>query len=86
MQNTLTWYQLFDKSDVAELPYISRVFDLENYGTVEVRLCKGDLYALAFDGYYLPVSLNDRNPFISRDGKYGAVMDRQGFIWLGVQK
>lgn len=85
MDNTLTWYQLFEVKEVDSLPYVERVFELENYGTATVRLCKGDLYSLVFEGRYLPARLNERNPFITQDGKYGAVIDVNGWIWLGVQ-
>lgn len=85
MENTLTWYQLFEISEVANLPYVERTFELENYGTVTVRLCKGQLYALVFEDRYLPARLNKRNPFITWDGKYGAVIDDNGWIWLGIQ-
>ncbi len=85
MENTLTWYQLFEVKEVENLPYVERTFELENYGTVSVRLCKGQLYALALEGQYLPVNLNARNPFITKDGKYGAALDANGWIWLGVQ-
>lgn len=85
MENTLTWYQLFEVTEVANLPYVERTFELENYGTVTVRLCKGQLYSLVLEGQYLPVNLNARNPFITKDGQYGAALDVNGWIWLGVQ-
>lgn len=85
MKNTLTWYALFQLEDVANVPDMTRRFELEKYGTATVRLCKGDLYSLVFAGRYLPVRLNERNPFITQDGKYGAVVDESGRICLGIQ-
>lgn len=85
MDNTLTWYKLFNASEVKNLPYIERSFELENYGTVNVRLCKATYFSLVINERFLPVNLNGRNPFISQDGKYGAVLDENNMIWLGVQ-
>lgn len=85
MENSLTWYRLFLLSDLGDLPYLEQTFSLENYGTVTVRLCKGNLYALVINDRYLPARLNARNPFITQDGQFGTVIDKEGYIWLGVQ-
>lgn len=83
--NTLTWYRLFDASEVASVPYLERNFDLEQYGPVAVRLVKGNLTALVFDGFYLCPGINGRNPVFTRDRKLGAYLDDAGFLWFGVQ-
>lgn len=88
MKNTLTWFRLFDTAAVADLPYVDKTFELQGYGTTQVRLCKGvKHYALALpqEGLYLPAGLNDRVPFLTQDNKFGAVVDVQGFVCLGVQ-
>ena len=85
IENTLTWYKLFKTDDLIALPYIESSFELENYGAATVRFCKGNLYSLVFNGRYLPCKLNNRNPFITEDGKYGAYLSNDGSVWLGVQ-
>lgn len=85
MKNTLTWYRLFHKSEASGVPYVERKFDLEGYGDATVRLCQGSVPALVFEGCYLVPELNGRNPFITPDGKYGAVLDAEGYLWLGVK-
>lgn len=88
MKNSLTWFRLFDTDAVANLPYVEKQFKLEGYGLTTVRICKGvNHYAIALpeEGLYLPAGLNNRVPFLTRDNKFGAVVDAQGFLCLGVQ-
>lgn len=85
VENNLTWYQLFHTDELVYLPYIERSFELENYGMGTVRFCKGNLYSLVFNGRYLPCKLNNRNPYITDDRKYGAYLAKDGSVWLGVQ-
>ena len=84
-ENTLTWYRLYDKYERAEVPYLEQTFFLQEVGNVSVRLCRGNMPALAAEGRYLVPNLNGRNPFITQDGKYGAYLDQAGQLWLGVQ-
>lgn len=81
----MNWYQLFNQAEVANLPYVQGIFALQGYGTAEVRLCRGNGFALVFNGVYLPIGLNGRVPFVTKDGKYGAHLDADGNVWLGVQ-
>ena len=80
----MKWYQLFNRAEVANLPYVQGTFALQGYGTAEVRLCRGNTLSLVFNGVYLPTSLNGRVPFVTKDGKYGAYLDANGNVWLGV--
>lgn len=81
----LTWYRVFHQSETDNLPYVEKDFDLEGYGDATVRLCRGTVPALMFEGQYLVPELNGRNPFITLDGKFGATLDAQGYVWLGIK-
>lgn len=86
MGKKLTWYRVFHEKEAETLAYLEQEFDLEGYGPATVRLVRTQSGpALAFDGYFLPPELNSRNPFLTHDGKYGAVLDAEGYLWLGVK-
>ena len=80
----MNWYQLFNQAEVANLPYVQGTFTLQGYGTADVRLCRGNTLSLVFNGVYIPTRLNGRVPFVTKDGKYGAYLDANGNVWLGV--
>lgn len=82
----LTWFRLFDTAQVASLPYVEQEFDLQDCGPVTARLTKGQHYALVLpeEELFLPVGVNGRNPFLSHDNKFGALLDAEGYVWLGV--
>lgn len=86
MDKKLTWFRLFNTSEVANLPYAEQEFDLQDYGPVTARLAKGQYYALVLpeEELSLPVGINGRNPFVAQNGKFGAAVDIEGFVWLGV--
>ncbi|MGB2579402.1 hypothetical protein AAIR98_001321 [Elusimicrobium simillimum] len=79
------YYNLFNLTDFDALsvPYITRTFELEGQGSVEVRLSRGLTYSLYVNGYMLTPGLNDRNPFVSFDQKMAAYIDEDKNIWLG---
>lgn len=86
MDKKLTWFRLFNTAEVTSLPYVEQDFDLQDYGPVTARLTKGQHYALVLpeEELFLPVGVNGRNPFITPDGKFGAALDAEGYVWLGV--
>ncbi len=84
----MKWYKLFDISQTANLPYVEETFKLQGIGTVTARLCRGNFYLLVLpdEGRVLIPRLNNRNPFVTADGQYGALLDAKGQIWLGVKQ
>lgn len=87
MKNKLAWYRLFHRREVESLPYVEESFDLESYGDITARLTKGQHYALVLpeEELFLPVGINGRNPYLTPDGKFGAAVDTEGYVWLGVR-
>jgi hypothetical protein len=79
------FYNLFDLNEFDKVgaPDTTQDFDLQDDGFITARLYKGFEYAVSVNGYVLTPKLNDRNPFVSKDGKMAAYIDDNRIFQIG---
>lgn len=77
------WYFITDLQEFIDAGVISRKFDLIfPDGRKEILLTFGNLAAITVDDIFLPIYMNETNPF-ERDG-YAVYYDSEGGVWLGI--
>lgn len=81
---TYTWYYIFTTTDfdALNLPSKTYTLDLENIGIVDILVTKGNHYGILYDDVFLPLNLNDKNPFEFSD--HAIYVDADDQVWLGV--
>lgn len=59
------WFKIFNLDEFESLGLTSRTYDLEleNVGTKKVLVTKGILVGVTYEDVFLPINLNDKNPF-----------------------
>ncbi len=77
-------YKLINLTDFEELDIPSRKLNviLGDLGEKEILITKGNLTSILYDDVFLPVALNDKNPF-EFEG-YASFLDENDDIWLGI--
>lgn len=77
------WFNVLSLADfdAKNVPDMSFTRSVEGFGVKEMRICKGNFYALILDGVYLPVGVNGRNAFSVRER--GAYIDESRNLWAG---
>jgi hypothetical protein len=82
MKPVFDWYKVILTADFENnnTPSMDVIFDTQERGRINVSIYKSGFYALVYDGVYLPVGLNDRNPFIKNG--YAAYKDASA-LWIG---
>jgi hypothetical protein len=80
------WFYIFNTDDFLEFGLTSKTYSLDLGGTgliEDVLVTKGALYGITYKDVFLPLQLNDVNPF-SIDG-YGIYVDENNNVWLGIE-
>lgn len=79
------WFKLFnaDAFMAEELTSRNLVAVLQDVGTENVLISRGNLLSITFRGVYMPISLLDINPSYAED--YGVLKDSNGDVWLGIE-
>lgn len=59
------WYRLFNKQDFEATGLVSRTLtvELEDIGLKDILITRGNLTGITYEGVFLPVGLNEVNPF-----------------------
>lgn len=59
------WYKIFNTDEFDELDLVSKTYSLElqAVGGVEVLVTKGADYGITYEGIFLPLNLNAKNPY-----------------------
>lgn len=78
------WYQVFNRQAFLDTDLVSREFDLfiEGVGQKTVLVTRGVGVSMLYDGAFMMIGLNDKNPF--RIGEYAAFVDEVDDVWLGI--
>ena len=78
------WYRLFNRQDFIDTGLVSYKTSVvfENEGEKEILITRGFDVGITFEDTFLPVSLNEKNPF--RIGEKAIFIDLSGDVWLGV--
>ena len=82
MNELFDWYKIISIEDFEKngTPSMDISADTQERGRLDISVYKGVFYALVYDGVYLPVGLNGRNPFIKNG--YAAYSDGS-YLWIG---
>lgn len=80
-----TWYKIFNLVEFMGTGLVSRTLDLEltDIGPVSILITRGELVSILYDGVFLPIDLNQVNPF-SMDG-YAVYVDGANDVFLGFE-
>jgi len=82
---TYDWYYIFNLTEFEALDLVSRMYTpiLENLGQKEILVTKGNYTSILYDDVFLPINLNDRNPFAM--GDYAVYLDSDSQnVFLGI--
>lgn len=80
----INWYNIINKADFEATGLVSRTVTLflAGEGEKDILVTKGNYISIMYDDVFLPVNLNDLNPF-AFDSKL-VYLDEDDEIWLGV--
>lgn len=78
------WYLIFNSNDFQAQGLVSKVYtlELENIGIKEVLVTSGNAFGITYEGVYLQLNLNAKNPF-EFDG-YAIFSSNTGDVYLGI--
>lgn len=78
------WYRIFKISEFDALNLVSRTYvvELQDIGVREIFVSKGVGYNILYDGVFLCLKLNDKNPYV-KDG-YAIYRNPDGYVYLGI--
>lgn len=79
------WYKIINKNDfdALDLYSVEKTFFMQGIGLKTILVTKGNFYGLTYDGVFLSVELNNKNPFIFEDK--ATYIDDADDIWLGIK-
>ncbi len=80
-----TSYKIINLNDFEALNLPSRKItaNFDGIGIMDILITKGNCVSLLFDGVFLSLNLNNKNPFEFED--YAAFLDPDDNIWLGIK-
>ena len=83
--NDALWFNLFNLSDFQAEDLVSRTlkFSLGSYGVKEILVTIGNNVNILYDGVFLSLNLNDKNPFVFEDR--AIFIDDNNDVWLGIK-
>ena len=79
-----TWYYIFNAEAFTETALVSRTYTvtLDGIGKKDILVTQGHQLGLSYDGVFLPLELNGKNPFTFEDR--AAYIDEDDNVWLGI--
>ncbi len=79
------WYNLFSLPEFLATDLVSKKLNvvLEARGETEILITRGNTVALNIGGVFLPVSFEDRNPYIYPGDTHAVFLDEDENVWLG---
>ncbi len=92
---TYNWFWIFNAAEFALAGLVSRTYsaNLEGIGLKDVLVTQGNLLGMTYQDVFLPINMNDKNPFKladvsalqTADGDSLAVqIDSNNDVWLGI--
>lgn len=85
METQYRWFKILNRLEFDALGLVSKTYtwDLEGVGLKSILVTKGIGYAMLYDGVFLPLQLNDSNPFaIDQRAIY---IDANNDVFLGIE-
>lgn len=81
---TWDWYKVFNKQEFLDLDLVSKNYTiiLEGIGQKDILATKGVAVGLTYDGIFLSLELNDKNPFEFES--HAVYIDENDDVYLGV--
>jgi hypothetical protein len=78
------WYKIFNLDEFIATGLRSRTYtlELEEIGQKDILVTRANLYSILYDGIFLPISLNDKNPF-EFEG-HAVYLDSNNDVFLGI--
>ncbi len=79
-----TWFYIFNTTELDDLDLISKkvTLNLEGIGQKEILITKAIGYGITYEGVFLSLNLNDKNPF-EFDG-HAIYVDESNNVFLGI--
>ncbi len=79
-----TWFYIFTSTDFLALDLVSKTYTLllSGIGQVEILVTNGNFLGITYDGVFLPLNMNDQNPFEFDD--HAVYIDAENQVWLGI--
>lgn len=89
---TFTWFKIFNLTDFEATGLVSRTYTviLEGIGQKDILVTKGELVSMLYEGVFLPIELNDINPFIKEgesesESGYAVYKATNNDVYLGIE-
>lgn len=78
------WYLIFNKTEFEALDLVSKVYrlDLEDIGEKDILVTKGVAIGMTYEGIFLSLELNEKNPFEFED--HAIYINDEDDVFLGV--
>lgn len=90
---TFTWFLIFNKAEFEALDLVSKTYTviLDGIGQKDILVTKGELVSMLYDGIFLPIELNDINPFIKLGDDddelaHAVYIDSDDNVYLGIEE
>lgn len=79
------WYKIINLAtfDGLNIPSRELTLELEGIGEKTIRVTKGNLISILYEGIFLSAHLNEKNPFEFED--HAIYVDGDDDIWLGIK-
>ncbi len=79
------WFKLFNANEfmAEELTSRNLIAVLQDVGTENILISRGNLLSITFRGVYMPIDLLEINPSYAEE--YGVLKDALGDVWLGIE-
>lgn len=79
-----TWFYIFNYEDFIDTGLVSKTYSLilDGIGLKDVLVTKGVEVGLTYEGIFLPLNMNDKNPFEFED--HAIYIDENENVWLGI--
>lgn len=84
-ETTYTWFKIFNRTEFLATGLVSRTytFVLTGFGQKDILVTLGNALGITYDGVYLPIELNDLNPFVIDER--AVYVDQNDDVYLGIQ-
>lgn len=89
------WFKIFNLTAFEATDLVSRTYTqiLEGIGQKDILVTKGELVSMLYEGIFLPLELNEINPFIKlaetdaeTDLAYAIYIDANNDVFLGIKE
>lgn len=88
-----TWFKIFNLTEFNATGLVSRTYTviLEGLGQKEILVTKGELVSMTYEGFFLPIQLNSKNPFVKESDAEGEVAHAvyvagNNDVYLGIEE